>query len=104
MLELMGKTYGWVDVDFSIERIAALHEELFGKPLTWDDTQWVYDITTPTSQDYFTNELARTSGELRDEYILEQIQKYWREGKSPFLVFGSAHAIRLEPALAKLAI
>lgn len=101
MLGLMEKTYGWDDVDFSVERMAAIHEELFAKPLVWNDTQWVYDITTPTPQDYVTNELARRSGELRDEYILGQIMKYWREGKSPFLVFGSAHAIRLEPALEK---
>lgn len=104
MLELMEKSYKWDDVNFSIERMGAIHDELFGKPLSWDDTQWVYDITTPTPQDYVTNELARRSGELRDEYILEQIKKYWQEGKSPFLVFGSAHAIRLEPALHKLAV
>ncbi|MBP7767101.1 hypothetical protein KA068_01095 [Candidatus Saccharibacteria bacterium] len=102
MLGLMGKSYKWDDVDFSIERMAAIHDELFGKPLSWDDTQWIYDITTPTPQDYVTNELARRSGELRDEYILERITKYWNAGKSPFLVFGSAHAIRLEPALRKL--
>ncbi|QQS19993.1 hypothetical protein IPL85_00835 [Candidatus Saccharibacteria bacterium] len=103
MLGLMEKTYNWHDVDFSIERMAAIHEELFGKPLSWDDTQWVYEITTPTPQDYVTNELARRSGELRDEYILEQIMKYWKESKSLFIVFGSAHAIRLEPALRNLA-
>lgn len=102
MLGLMEKSYGWDDVDFSTERMAAIHEELFAKPLDWDYTQWIYDITTPTPQDYVTNELARRSGELRDEYILEQIMNYWRAGKSPFLVFGSAHAIRLEPALNKL--
>ena len=103
MLGLMEKTYNWDDVDFSIERMAAIHEELFCKPLPWKDTQWIYDITTPTPQDYLTNELARRSGEIRDEHILEQILKYWKAGKSPFVVFGSAHAIRLEPALHTLA-
>ncbi len=102
MLVLMKNSYQWDDVDFSIERMASIHEELFGKTLSWDDTQWIYDITTPIAQDYITNELARRSGELRDEYILEKIKKYWQEGKSPFLVFGFAHAIRLEPALRKL--
>jgi hypothetical protein len=79
--------------------MATIHKELFSRPLSWDDARWVYDITTPASQDYVTNELARRSGELRDEHILRQIKKYWQEGRSPFLVFGSAHAITLEPAL-----
>lgn len=99
MLELMKKAYEWQDVDFSIERMQAVHEELFGKPLSWNDTQWIYDITTPTPTDYITNTISRRSGELRDEYILRQIEQYWKVGKSPFAVFGSAHAIRLELAL-----
>lgn len=103
MLELMKKTYEWDDVDFSIERMEAVHEELFSKPLPWDDAQWVYDITTPTPADHITNQISRRSGELRDEYILRQIEQYWKAGKSPFAVFGSAHAIRLELALHNLA-
>jgi len=102
MLALMKITYSWDDVVFSTERMMEIHQVLFDKPLSWDDTQWVYDITTPTPQDHVTNKLARRSGELRDEYILKQIVDYWQSGKSPFIVFGSAHAIRLEPALRKL--
>jgi hypothetical protein len=103
MLELMKSAYKWDDVDFSVERMEAIHQELFGKSLSWDDTQWVYDITTPTPIDYVTNEISRRSGELRDEYILHQVEQYWQSGKSSFAVFGSAHAIRLEPALRKIA-
>ena len=102
MLGIMEKSYNWNDVDFSIERMAAIHNELFDKLFSWDDRQWVYDITTPASQDYVTNELARRSGELRDKHIFEQIIGYWNAGKSLFLVFGSSHAVRLEPALRKL--
>lgn len=102
MLKLMKGAYNWDDVDFSIERMEATHQELFGKPLLWDDTQWVYDITTPTLTDHVTNILSRRSGEIRDKYILQEIVQYWQAGKSPFLVFGSAHAIRLEPALLKI--
>jgi hypothetical protein len=101
MLGLMEKSFRWDDVDFSIKRMAAIHEELFTKSLAWDDTKWVYDITTPVTKDHVTNKLARRSGELRDEHILEQIVNHWRIGKSPFIIFGSAHAIRLEPALHK---
>jgi hypothetical protein len=102
MLELMERSYDWEDVDFSIERMLDIHQELFAKPLDWDDSQWTYDLTTPTPLDYVTNELARRSGELRDDYIFHQIADYWKAGRSPFVVFGSSHVIRLEPALRKL--
>lgn len=102
MLALMKGLYKWEDVDFTLDRMTAVHEELFGKPVEWDNAQWIYDITTPATQEYVTNKLARRSGELRDSYILEQILKYWDNGRNMFLVFGSSHAIRLEPALRKL--
>lgn len=102
MLELMKSAYNWDDVDFSVERMEAIHQELFGKPLSWGDTQWLYNIATPTPIDHVTNKISRRSGELRDEYILHQVEQYWQAGKSPFAVFGSAHAIRLEPALRKI--
>lgn len=102
MLELMGEAYDWDDVDFSIERMEAIHHEMFGKQLSWDDIRWVYDITTPTQTNHINNRLSRRSGELRDEYILKQIEQYWQVGRSPFAVFGSAHTIRLEPALRKM--
>lgn len=99
MLELMKSAYNWEDMDFSVEKMEALHQELFGKPLPWDDAQWVYNVTTPSSDQYVMNSLARRSGELRDNYLLDQIITYWRAGRSPFLIFGSSHAICLEPAL-----
>lgn len=101
MLGLMKTTYHWNDVAFTAQRMAEIHQELFGKTLPWHEKQWFHDLVTPVPQDHVTNRLARRSGELRDEYILMQIMHYWRQGKSPFAVFGSAHAIRLEPALHK---
>ncbi|MCA9347953.1 GNAT family N-acetyltransferase [Candidatus Saccharibacteria bacterium] len=101
MLELMKNAYRWDNVDFSVGRMEAIHKELFKKPLEWSDTQWIYDITTPTPQEHITNQIARKSGELRDECVFRQIERYWKDGRSPFAIFGSAHAIRLEPALQK---
>lgn len=102
MLKIMQETHGWDDVDFGIEGMGVIHEQLFGKPFSWNDSQWNDDITAPTSVDHVTNRISRRSGDLRDRYILGQIERYWRAGKSPFTVFGSSHAIRLEPALRKL--
>jgi hypothetical protein len=102
MLRLMQKTFGWDDVDFSISGMQSLHEKVLNKPLLIKDRQWFYDLTTPATREYITNEIARRSGQIRDEHILEVIKKYWQQGKSPFIVYGSAHAICMEPALRKL--
>lgn len=99
LLGIMKETYQWDDIDLSIEAMEAIHQQLFGKALPWDDGEWIDTIVTPATTDFVTNEIARTSGEVRDEHILDQIIGYWKAGKSPFIVFGSAHAIRLEPAL-----
>lgn len=92
----------WKDVDFSFEHIETLHKKLYNKPLDLDDGKWADLVSNPYDQSYETNEIARRSGELRDQYILGQIQQYWRAGKSIFIVFGSSHAVRLEPALRSL--
>jgi hypothetical protein len=102
MLMHMARTYKWENVDFSIEGMQLLHQAVFDKPIDIHDRQWLYDITTPTPRGHITNVIARRSGELRDEYLLDQIENYWREGQSLYVVFGSAHAVRLEPALSKL--
>jgi hypothetical protein len=102
MLNQMNGAFKWDDVDFSIDYMKVLHTEKLKRPFVWDDVQWTYDITTPALKDHVTNLLSRRSGEIRDEYILKQIQGYWKQYKSPFVIFGSSHAIRLEPALLKL--
>ena len=102
MLGHMKETYQWEEVDFSIDGMRTLHEVVFGKSLDMHDRKWLYEITTPTPNDFVTNVIARRSGELRDEYLLAQVDEYWHKGYSPFAVFGAAHAIRLEPALRKL--
>lgn len=101
MLVLMKDTYAWVDVEFSFEYMAAMHQHLIGRPLILDDAKGLYDLITPATTEHVTNQLACASGDLRDAYVLEQIIRYWKEGRSPFLVFGSSHAVRLEPALCK---
>jgi hypothetical protein len=48
------------------------------------------------------NEIARKTSDVRDENILNEIVKYWSEGKSVFVVFGSGHLIIQEPALREI--
>lgn len=101
MLKLMETTYRWDKTDFSVKHMEATHLKLFNNRLPWNNAKWLYDLTTPTPNELITNDLAIKSGDLRDEHILREIIKYWQAGKSPFIVFGSANAIRLKPALLK---
>lgn len=102
VLEAMKEQFQWKDVDFSLDNMESIHKTLLGRPFDSSDVDWVNTITDPTNNEYVTNELSRRSSELRDEYIIQQIQHYWSHKRSIFAVFGSAHAVRLEGALRKL--
>lgn len=102
MLVGMEKAFGWEDVDFSINGVHELYEKAFQKPLAITGLPRLYELTTPMTLDYVTNKLARRSGEIRDTHLLGKIKEYWTHKRSPFVVFGSSHAIRLEPAIRKL--
>lgn len=104
MLKNMHDVFNWDDVDFSLERIKLLHAKQLKRPFTWSNATWTYDITTPATKDYITNVISRRSGEIRDKYILKQIKKHWNQQRSPFIIFGSSHAICIEPALRNLEI
>lgn len=101
-LQLMKQTLQWDDIDFSLSGMQALHAQVFQKPLDPADKRWLYDLITPATDHHVTNQLARASGDLRDAHILSELEKYWHNGRSLFIVYGSAHAIRMEPALRRL--
>lgn len=48
------------------------------------------------------NEISRASSRFRDEYALERIAEGLKKYDRLFIVYGSAHAVRLEPALRAL--
>lgn len=49
-----------------------------------------------------TNDVARLSSQFRDEYILKRLAYLMNEYDRVFILFGSAHAVRLEPAMKTL--
>jgi hypothetical protein len=104
MLENMQETYEWKTVNFCLKGMQEIHQDIFNKPLDFDDVEWINSLATPMKkqQDYITNIIARRDGEIRDAYVLEKIKDYWQEGRSIFVVFGSSHAVRLELELEKL--
>lgn len=93
------KYKGWEDFDMSLENFKNLHRKFLGKEFDEKDRMTLNNAVNPAKEGIITNEVSRALQRARDEYILEQIAKYWSEGKSLFIVYGASHAMRLEPAI-----
>lgn len=103
-IESNTKNSEWNDYDFSLDHMKKIHNELFHAPFKEDDKQFFYDVINPTTSFSIINEVSRTDDEgIRDEYILSEIERYWKEGSSLFIIYGLQHAVILEGALRKLA-
>lgn len=94
---------GWDDIEFTVDTIKTIHEKLFGNKFNENDKQFFYNVINPTTKFSIINEVSRyEDDEFRERYILNQFEKYWREGDSIFAVYGSSHAVRQEPAIKTL--
>lgn len=97
------KNSGWIDFDFSTNHMIELEKKMFNRDFNENDMQFYYDVSNPTTTFCRINELSRfEDSSLRDGYILEQIEKYWNEGKNLFIVYGASHAVMHEPAVRHL--
>ena len=94
--------FGWSDFDFSIENIKIIHKNLFNNDFDGNNGDFFYQISRPDKEISIINEVARAASLIRNIYIVEQIKKYWDDGKNIFIVYGSGHAIIQEPALRAL--
>ncbi len=91
---------GWVDFDFSIAHMIAIHEKLFKRAFDKDDKDLFAGIVDPTKN---LSRINAVSHEVfRDAYILRQIEKYWKKGTNLFIVYGSSHAVMQERAIRAL--
>ncbi len=98
------KDSGWEGYDFSFEHMKVIHKDIFGTEFDISDSQFFRKITDPTKTDTVMNKISRFEDEgFRDLYILGEVEKYWEQGKSIFVIYGSTHAVIQEPALRTLA-
>ncbi len=95
-LEWIKELSGWTDYDFSMEHMGALYTQRHGQPLN--------PSTTIPHGDYspFGNPLSKSSGLIRDKFMVGEIAKLWSEGKSIFVVYGNGHLITQENALKEI--
>lgn len=98
-LDVIKQQEMWKDYDFSIPHMREIHKKIFN---TEFDENVRTDHTNPNTDKTIINKIARVLSDLRDVHITSEIKRYWNEGKSIFVVFGSGHLIIQEPALRKL--
>ncbi len=102
-LEANIKNSGWNDYDFSLEHMKEIHYDLFHTMFKEDDKEFFYNVINPTTSFSIINKISLADDEgIRDTYILSEIERYWNEGKSLFIIYGQQHAVILEKALRKL--
>ena len=92
----------WPDLIISIDFINTIYREIFNKELNIDDEKIFSQITTPVTIKSRINELSRDQSVYRNEYILDQIEKYWDDGYNIFIIYGAGHAFMQEPVIRSL--
>ncbi len=87
---------------FTFKEMKGLHKKFIGKSFNINDADLFRRITTPSRDDSVINAIVRRKIILRDCVIVNEICKYWNEGRSIFIVYGFTHAVVQEAALKKL--
>lgn len=90
----------WKGIEISFDHLINQYKNIIGKDFSVEESQNIH--TNPNITSTIINEIARRSSDARDENIVQEILKYWNEGKSIFIVFGNGHLIIQEPALRKI--
>ncbi len=87
----------WKDVEISLPRLKKLYKKILGKD--FNENKNPNDLVNPNKTESVINKIARAQSDLRDANIASEIERYWNEGKSIFVVFGRGHLIIEKSAL-----
>ena len=89
----------WQDVSYSVEDMKKIHEEIFGESLSLKNRKNIDRTPAPIYYDSIINEVARKSSRIRNIKILEEIERFWGEGKNIFILYGASHAVMQEKVI-----
>ncbi len=93
------KSSDWSDFDFSMDAMKKIHHIIFKTKFNENDTNFFYNAINPVVIQSVVNKVSRMSSEIRDTYIVQQIEKYMNDGYSIFAQFGCSHVVMQEPLL-----
>lgn len=92
-LERDRKVSNWDDFDFSFKKLKIIHKQLFNTEFDLNNQDFFKELVAPVELKTVINKVARASGEIRNEYIVKKIQKYWDNKFSIFIEYGASHAV-----------
>lgn len=101
--------------EFVDSTLASLNQRMsdnkVGFNLVNPDYTWSFDPTdketynllhSPASTVDIFKKISNISGEFRDDHILDQTIDAVAEGKSPFIIYGDGHTVKLKPAFSTI--
>lgn len=101
-LDYCQRESGWKNYDFSFDHMNDICLRLTGKPIAKHCPSTWNELINPYYQKSPLIKVARMDLDLRDAYIVKELVKEFRRGRSLFIVFSYNHAYRQEPALKQL--
>ena len=90
----------WNRIEISVNSMKNLYKKVLGKE--FDENDDLNSLVNPNKIGTRINEISQILTDTRELKIVSEIERYWKEGKSIFVVFGSGHLIIQKPALEKL--
>ncbi len=93
------KQLNWDDFDFSYENMRRISKELLNGSIDINNKKDVSIMVLPIPNKSVINNISIKVLFLRDQFILSEIEKFWKNGFSIFIVYGKIHAYTQKPAL-----
>lgn len=92
----------WGGFRFTLRNLEKAHRKVLGRELDLSEKRFWLDASNPTKDLSVLNEVARRSGDLRDEFTVNSIRDTLKSHNRIFVIMGSSHARREEPHLRKM--
>src|SRR3989344_3455282 len=94
LLKEYEEVLNWKGFDFSLNHMTQLQDNYHNHKFDKENYDCFYNDSNPIN-----SEVSAASSGYRNTYIVKEILMLWNNGRNIFIVYGSGHAITLEPAL-----
>jgi hypothetical protein len=89
----------WAGFDYSLSYLERTAEALWPGEVDLRNPEFVKGKVWPVRYDSIVNEIARASGDIRDQHIYSELVHALELFDRAFVVYGGSHLLRQEPLL-----
>ncbi len=98
--EIFYQSYSKVINNFQdLNVMKKVHKDLFHNEFDITNERFFYNVVNPVDAYCNINNVARAASQIRDQYIVNCIEMFLKQGKNVFIVYGCTHAVMQENAL-----